>query len=135
MSPTMGSIGAPIIFRHGLVTSTCGHEWGRARLIRSLEEKLMAKKKAADEVISFKLRMPEGLRQKIEAEALKAERSMNSEILYRLGQTFGPEWQRFINGVEEQERRDEKFRRKMVEQLLQDPEFVAKIDRLSKEER
>jgi hypothetical protein len=94
----------------------------------------MARKKRADEVISFKLRMPEVLRQKIEVEAGKAERSMNSEILYRLGQTFGDEWQRFIAGVEERERNEQEHRQKMVEQLLQDPKFVAWIDQLPKKE-
>ena len=83
----------------------------------------MAKKKRADEVISFKLRMPEALRQKIEAEAEKAERSMNSEILYRLGQTFGEEWQRFINGVEEREKSEEEWRQRM----LQDPKVQKGI--------
>jgi len=95
----------------------------------------MARKKRLDEVISFKLRMPEGLRQKIEAEAANAERSMNSEILYRLGQTFGEEWQRFISRVEEREKGEQEHRQKMVEQLLQDPNFVAMIDRLGKGER
>ena len=83
----------------------------------------MAKKKRADEVISFKLRMPEALRQKIEAEAEKAERSMNSEILYRLGQTFGEEWQQFINGVEEREKSEEEWRQRM----LQDPKVQKGI--------
>lgn len=83
----------------------------------------MAKKKRADEVISFKLRMPEALRQKIEAEAEKAERSMNSEILYRLGQTFGEEWQRFIAGVEEREKSEQEWRQRM----LQDPEVQKGI--------
>jgi hypothetical protein len=86
----------------------------------------MATKKSVHEVVSFKLRMPEGLRQKIEAEATKAERSMNSEILWRLGQTFGEEWQRFIAGVEAQEKSDEEF----LERMRQDPahkKFMAEL--------
>ncbi len=79
----------------------------------------MAKKKSIHEVISFKLRMPEGLRQKIEAEAKAAERSMNSEILWRLGQTFGEEWQRFIAGVEERERSEQE----RYDQMMQDPKM------------
>ncbi len=74
-------------------------------------------KRRVDQVISFKLRMPEGLRQKLEAEADKSERSINSEILWRLGQTFGEEWQRFIAGVEEQERSEQE----RVDELLQNP--------------
>jgi hypothetical protein len=83
----------------------------------------MAGKKRADDVISFKLRMPEGLRQKLEAEAKKAERSINSEILWRLGQTFEAPWQRFIAGVEDRERRDAEWR----EKLAQDPKVQEAI--------
>jgi hypothetical protein len=78
----------------------------------------MARKRRLDAVISFKLRMPEALRQKIEAEAGKANRSMNSEILWRLGQTFEEKWQRFIAGVEDRAKRD----RESLERFLQDPE-------------
>jgi hypothetical protein len=89
----------------------------------------MARKKRLDEVISFKLRMPEGLRQKIEAEANKANRSMNSEILWRLGQTFGEQWQRFVAGVEEKE----KEREERVDQMMQDPHFRELLDRWMEE--
>jgi Arc-like DNA binding domain len=79
----------------------------------------MVRKKRLDEVISFKLRMPEGLRQKIEAEAEKSERSMNSEILWRLGQTFGDEWQRFIAGVEEKEKREAELSERVMANIAQ----------------
>jgi hypothetical protein len=86
----------------------------------------MARKKDLAEIISFKLRMPEGLRQQIEADAEKANRSMNSEILWRLGQTFSEPWQRFIAGMERQEKDTQEFR----ERLLQDPKFVEFVDGL-----
>jgi len=88
-----------------------------------VEGKPMARKKRTDEVISFKLRMPEGLRQKLEVEAKTAERSMNSEILWRLGQTFGDEWQRFIAGVEERERNEQQQRQRW----LQDPKIQEAV--------
>jgi hypothetical protein len=85
----------------------------------------MSKKKRVDQVISFKLRMPEGLRQQLETVAREAGRSMNSEILWRLGQTFGEEWQRFIAGMEEIQRdRDE-----LIERVASSPamkELIAK---------
>jgi hypothetical protein len=72
-------------------------------------------KKRIDETISFKLRMPEGLRQKLEDEAEKAERSMNSEILWRLGHTFSAEWQGLIAVVEEREKKVEELGQRMME--------------------
>jgi hypothetical protein len=60
-----------------------------------------------------------GLRQKLEAEADKSERSINSEILWRLGQTFGEEWQRFVARMEERERSEQELRNRM----MQDPEI------------
>ena len=72
-------------------------------------------KRRIDETISFKLRMPEGLRQKLEAEAEKAERSMNSEILWRLGHTFSAEWQEFIAVIVEREKKVEELGKRMME--------------------
>jgi Arc-like DNA binding domain len=76
--------------------------------------KAMAKRRI-DEMISFKLRMPEGLRQKLEAEAEKAERSINSEILWRLGHTFSAEWQGLIAVVEEREKKVEELGQRMMQ--------------------
>jgi hypothetical protein len=81
-------------------------------------------KRHVDQVISFKLRMPEGLRQKLEAEAEKSERSINSEILWRLGQTFGEEWQRFVARMEERERSRQELRNR----IAQDPKFQKMMD-------
>lgn len=79
-------------------------------------------KRRLDQTVSFKLRMPEALRQKLEGEAEEAGRSINSEILWRLGQTFSEQWQRFIAGVEEREKKAEE----VLERLAQSPE-VQKI--------
>ncbi len=52
----------------------------------------MAKKPPPpDEPINLRLRMPEALHAKLVAEAEANERSLNSEIVYRLGQSLGTE--------------------------------------------
>lgn len=85
----------------------------------------MARKRKPADTVALQVRMPEALRQRLAAEAEKANRSLNSEVLWRLGQTFGEEWQRFIAGVEEREKREKELR----EQLYQDPEFQKWVDR------
>lgn len=84
----------------------------------------MARK--ATDTINLRLRMPEALRKTLVGEAEKANRSLNSEILWRLGQTFGEQWQRFIAGMEELERSEQE----RLDRLMQNPELrkaVAKI--------
>jgi hypothetical protein len=76
-------------------------------------------RRADTDTVNLRLRMPEGLRKALTAEAEKAQRSLNSEILWRLGQTFGEQWQRFIAGVEEKEKEAEELRA----QVAQSPEF------------
>jgi hypothetical protein len=74
----------------------------------------------------LRLRLPAELRKAIAVEAEKANRSLNAEILWRLGQTLSEEWQRFIAGMEKIEK-DEQER---VDQLLQNPklrEYVTKL--------
>jgi len=92
----------------------------------------MPRARKPSDTIALQVRMPEKLRRHLASEAEKAKRSLNSEILWRLGQTFGEEWQRFIKGVEDKEREFQEFN----EQLQQDPEFqkfiadaIAKWDR------
>ena len=87
-------------------------------------------KRRVDEIVSFKLRLPEGLRQQLEAEAEKAERSINSEILWRLGQTFGEKWQAFIAGVEAREKAEEEIRQELVERLVKTPEVMKIISEM-----
>ena len=55
----------------------------------------------------------------------RQNRSLNSEVLWRLGQTFGEEWLRFIAGVEEREKREKELR----EQLYQDPAYKDFVER------
>jgi hypothetical protein len=42
-------------------------------------------------IANLRLRLPETLRKKLAQEAEKSERSLNSEILWRLGQSLGTE--------------------------------------------
>ena len=86
----------------------------------------MARKRKPTDAVALQVRMPEVLRQRLATEAEKANRSLNSEVLWRLGQTFGEEWQRFTAGVEDRERRDQEN----LERIRQDPrmqELIAKI--------
>ena len=86
----------------------------------------MARKRKPTDAVALQVRMPEALRQRLATEAEKANRSLNSEVLWRLGQTFGEEWQRFIAGVEDRERRDQEN----LERIRLDPrmqELIAKI--------
>lgn len=83
----------------------------------------MARKRKPTDTVALQVRMPEALRQELAIAAEKANRSLNSEVLYRLGQTFSEEWQRFIAGVEERERSEQEWRQRM----LQDPEVQKGI--------
>ena len=77
------------------------------------------------DVVNLRLRLPEGLRKQLGTEAEKANRSLNSEILWRLGQTFGKEWLEFIGEIEEQERSDQE----RIERFLKDPERRANLSK------
>ena len=85
----------------------------------------MARRKDTD-VVNLRLRLPEGLRKQLGVEAEKANRSLNSEILWRLGQTFGKEWLEFIGEIEEQERSDQE----RIERFMSDPERRANLSKL-----
>jgi hypothetical protein len=83
----------------------------------------MARPRKDTATVNLRLRLPEALRAKLSAEADRAERSLNSEILWRLGQTFSEEWQRFIAGMEEIERNEQEIR----DRALQDPKLQEAI--------
>ena len=56
--------------------------------------------------------LPDGLRKLLASQAEKSKRSLNSEIVWRLGQTLGPEGAWFI---EQYETTEEQLRRKLDE--------------------
>jgi hypothetical protein len=63
----------------------------------------MATKKTPDEPVNLRLRMPEALRKRLAAEAKTNERSLNSEIVYRLGQSLGTEGAEMVKTHESSE--------------------------------
>ena len=83
----------------------------------------MARK--ATDTVNLRLRMPSALHGELTSAAEKAHRSLNSEILWRVGQTFGEEWQRFIAGQEELERQKEEN----LERIMQDPKVQQSLKR------
>lgn len=81
----------------------------------------MARTKKAADTVNLRLRLPEALRLKLVSEADRNKRSINSEILYRLDQTFGEEFLRFITHQEERERSDQE----LLDKFRQDPRAQA----------
>jgi hypothetical protein len=79
-------------------------------------------KKPPDEPVNLRLRMPEALRKKLAAEAEANERSLNSEIVYRLGQSLGAE-----DLVRMHESSEERIRR-MLEEIVAKHIAKAKPD-------
>jgi translation initiation factor 2 alpha subunit (eIF-2alpha) len=77
----------------------------------------MARKRKPDDPIALQVRMVEGLRAKLVNAAEKNGRSLNSEILWRLGQTFDEEWGRLTTRMEDRDRRDQE----LLERFRQDP--------------
>jgi Arc-like DNA binding domain len=75
---------------------------------------------------NLRLRLPEALRSQLASEAERANRSLNSEILWRLGQTLGEDWQRFIAGMEEREEREQEF----IQRAIQSPAMKKVLEEL-----
>jgi len=83
--------------------------------------------KSLTDIVNVRLRLPEALRQRLAAAAEEADRSLNSEILWRLGHTFaGEKWDEFVAEAEEQE----KHRQEMLEEMRLRPEMQAALTRV-----
>jgi hypothetical protein len=82
--------------------------------------------KLPTEMVNLRLRLPEGLRQRLADEAEEANRSLNSEILWRLTHTFGGNWEQFVARAEEEEKR----RQEILEEMRLRPEVQEKLVRL-----
>jgi Arc-like DNA binding domain len=65
-------------------------------------------------IANLRLRLPETLRRKLATEAEKSQRSLNSEILWRLGHSLGAEGAAL---VQEYETLDQQVKRKLNEIL------------------
>jgi hypothetical protein len=71
-----------------------------------------------DEPVNLRLRMPEALRKRLEAEAKANERSLNSEIVYRLGQSLGPEGAEMVTLYESMDQRMERKLQELVAAMI-----------------
>jgi hypothetical protein len=78
------------------------------------------------DTVALQVRLPEALRRKLAHEAEKSERSLNSEILWRLGQTLTEEWQQFIAGMGKIETDEREF----MDRMMQRPEFREKLSKI-----
>jgi hypothetical protein len=87
----------------------------------------MRRTRKPTDTIALQVRMPEAVRRQLASAAEKNARSLNSEILWRLGQTLSEEWRDFIAKVEEREKK----RQNIADRLLQDPEFQKRISELA----
>jgi Arc-like DNA binding domain len=86
----------------------------------------MARKRKIDDIVALQVRLPEALRQRLVNEAEQSKRSLNSEILWRLGQTLEQEFQEFIAGVEKRQRNEQEF----MARLRANPETRKLLDHL-----
>lgn len=82
--------------------------------------------KSLTEMVNLGLRLPEGLPQRLADEAEEAGRSLNSEILWRLGHTFGEEWEEFVGRAEERENQ----RQELLEEVRLRPEIQASLTKI-----
>ncbi len=78
------------------------------------------------DMVNLRLRLPEELRQTLANEAEKANRSLNSEILFRLSRTIGPEWEELVGRAQERERREEEE----FERILRSPRMQESLKRV-----
>jgi predicted Ser/Thr protein kinase len=78
----------------------------------------MARKRNAEDIVSLKVRFTEAMRGRIEQEAKKNQRSLNGEIVYRLGTTFGAEGVSLVAQFEDTEKEIAKHLREIVERLV-----------------
>jgi hypothetical protein len=79
----------------------------------------MAKRKPTD-IVNLKVRFTEAMRARIEQEAKKNQRSLNGEIVYRLGVSFGEEGHALAHQYEEREKELKAKLHEIVERLTQE---------------
>jgi len=74
----------------------------------------MARKPTDPDIVNLRLRMPESLRKTLAGIAEKSGRSLNSEIVWRLGQSLGPEGEEYAKQYET----TEEYLRKKLDELV-----------------
>jgi hypothetical protein len=82
--------------------------------------------KQPTDMVNLRLRLPEGLRERLADEAEEANRSLNSEILWRLSHTFGGKWEQFVAEAEEEEKR----RQEILEEMRLNPKMQEALTRV-----
>ena len=80
----------------------------------------MARKRNPSDIVNLKLRFTEALRARIEQEAKKNQRSLNGEIVYRLGTTFGAEGAELAAQYERRENELTKKLQEIVQAIIAD---------------
>jgi hypothetical protein len=81
-------------------------------------------------MVGLRLRWPKLLRDRIAAEAEKAGRSINSEILHRLGLTLDQRWQEIISETEREEREDQQLWERANKRYETDPEYRKSVAKM-----
>jgi len=71
--------------------------------------------------------MTEGLRRKLAESAKKKLRSLNSEIIWRLGQSFGTEGEMWAQQEEANEQQRQRDLDEIVERLAGNSDFLEKL--------
>jgi hypothetical protein len=84
-----------------------------------------------DEFNQYKLRLPDSLRDSLNKSAEAADRSLNSEIVWRLTQSLAPEWPAFIASIEQREQSE----RLLLEALRQSPEAMSHVQEVMRQMR
>jgi Arc-like DNA binding domain len=70
------------------------------------------------DTVNLRVRMPDGIRKRLALEAEKSRRSLNSEIVWRLGQSLGPEGTELVQEHESTEERMRKMLEGIVAKLI-----------------
>jgi hypothetical protein len=82
--------------------------------------------------------LPEGLRKLLATEAERSKRSLNSEIVWRLGETLGPEGKHYVKEHATMEEQLAQALNKAVKRLIEDKEYIKRLQeemRLQEERR
>lgn len=86
----------------------------------------MPRTRKPSDVVALQVRLPEAMRKQIAADAERNKRSLNSEILWRLGQTMDNRWVEYVAVLERQEASDKEF----IERMRANPETRALLSEL-----
>ena len=79
------------------------------------------------DTVNLRIRLPEGLRKLLATEAERSERSLNSEIVWRLGQTLGPEGAFYIKAHATTEELLAQALNKAVKRLVEDEDYIKRL--------